>query len=121
MSLVEATLFVPPEIAQGLALGRYLREGSIVVDATTHRVVQWLEEAGERADSPDGAMLFGWRCEESPAIWCVDREGLVRLLEPGRSVLGPAIPAAEWLHDQLEDLAYAADSGVWPATKWLGE
>ena len=70
---------------------------------------------------PDGAMLFGWRCEESPAIWCVDREGLVRLLEPGRSVLGPAIPAAEWLHDQLEDLAYAADSGVWPATKWLGE
>jgi hypothetical protein len=66
-------------------------------------------------------MLFGWRCEESPAIWCVDREGLVRLLEPGRSVLGPAIPAAEWLHDQLEDLAYAADSGVWPATKWLGE
>lgn len=72
-------------------------------------------------DRPDGAMLFGWRCEESPAFWCVDREGRVRLLEQGRGVLGPAITAEEWLHDQLEDLAYAADGGAWPASKWLGE
>jgi hypothetical protein len=70
---------------------------------------------------PEGAMLFGWRCEESPAIWCVDRAGLVRLLEQGGAALGPAIPATAWLHDQLEDLAYAADSGAWPASKWLGE
>ncbi len=70
---------------------------------------------------PEGAILFGWRAEETPAIWSVDREGLVRLLEPGRTVLGPAIPVEQWLHDQLEDLEYAATTGASPAVKWLGE
>lgn len=69
---------------------------------------------------PDGALLFGWRAEEMPAIWCVDREGLVRLLEQGRTVLGPAVTVEAWLRDQLDDLAYAA-TGAWPASKWLGE
>jgi hypothetical protein len=39
----------------------------------------------------------------------------------GRLLHITAIPATAWLHDQLEDLAYAADSGAWPASKWLGE
>ncbi len=68
-----------------------------------------------------GDVLFGWRAEEMPSIWAISPEGTVRLLSPGRVALGPALPVEAWLHDQLEDLEYAATNATYPATKWLGE
>lgn len=69
----------------------------------------------------EGWLLFGWRAGDPQAIWALTPGGAVHLLAPGGGVLGPGLPVEEWLHDQLEDLEYAATSGAQPAARWLGE
>lgn len=40
---------VPPRVAQGLQNGSLVRQGGVVLDATTKQVVMWLREGGSEA------------------------------------------------------------------------
>ena len=50
---------MPPDIAEGLASGRYLRQGGVIVENDSHRIVMWLRQVDDlRQSARDGVPLL---------------------------------------------------------------
>lgn len=50
MTIIQPIIDVPPAIEMGILIGKYVREGSVVRDALSGRIVQLLKEAPDTGD-----------------------------------------------------------------------